>query len=481
MSTISSLPEAPERGQSNKLTDIAILGGGPGGYVAALTAARRGARVVLVEKERLGGTCLNIGCIPTKVLATSADLLVQARGAHALGLDIPQVAVNLPALMVSKQKTVDQLVGGVELLLKARRVAVVRGVARLSSADSLIIDGVGGRTQIQAKRIILAPGSVTAEPPIEGLGLPGVLTSTEALNIEAVPAHLVVIGGGVIGLEFACIYEALGSRVTVIEMAAAVLPGATDEVVANRLQAILKRRGLTIHTSTTVRRVERNADLLVVHAASPAGNITVTGDRVLVATGRWPNTRAMGFEEAGLRMNGRAVAVDEHLATSLPNVWAIGDAVGGWMLAHKAMVEGRVAAENATGGQRTVDYRSVPNVIFTRPEVASVGLSEAQARAQVGEIKTTQFPFSANPRARILGETEGVVRLVCEAAKGRILGVHILGSRATDLIAEGALAVQVGATADELAWTTHAHPTLPEALLEAALGFRDATIHVHSR
>ncbi len=461
--------------------DIAILGGGPGGYVAALTAARRGARVVLVEKERLGGTCLNIGCIPTKALATSAELLWQARAARALGVDIPQATINLPALMTSKQQTVDQLVGGVEQLLRARRVSVVRGVARLSSGDTLTVDGEAGTRQVTAQRIILAPGSVIAQPPFEGLGLPGVMTSTEALNIDAVPARLVVVGGGVIGLELACIYEAFGSRVTVIEMTAAVLPGATDETLAKRLQLILARRGMTIHTSTTVSRIERRADTLEVHATSPTGDVVVEGERVLVATGRWPNTRAMGFEDAGLRFNGRAIAVDDHLATSLPNVWAIGDAVGGWMLAHKAMVEGRVAAENATGGERKVDYRSVPNVIFTHPEVASVGLTESQARAQGGEVKVTQFPFSANPRARILGQSDGMVRLVCEATTGRILGVHILGPRATDLIAEGGLAVQVGATADDLAWTTHGHPTLPEAILEAALGFGGATVHMYSR
>ena len=189
----------------------------------------------------------------------------------------------------------------------------------------------------------------------------------------------------------------------------------------------------------------------------------------------------MGFAELGLRMNGRAIAVDERLATNLPNVWAVGDAIGGWMLAHKAMVDGRVAAENATGGQRQVDYRSVPNVIFTRPEVASVGLTEAQARGSGAEVKVTQFPFSANPRARILGETDGLVRLICEAGSGRILGVHLLGPHVTDLIAEGALAVQTGATADDLAWTTHAHPTLPEAMLEAALGFREAALHIQTR
>jgi dihydrolipoamide dehydrogenase len=476
-----SIREDQALAQRHEHADVAILGGGPGGYVAALTAARRGARVILVEKERLGGTCLNIGCIPTKVLTTSVELLVQARGARALGVDIPQATMNLPVLMASKQTTVDQLVGGVEQLLKARRVSVVRGVARLSGTDTLTVDDDSGHRQVTARHIILAPGSVNAEPPIEGLGLPGVMTSTDALNVEAVPARLVVVGGGVIGLELACIFEGLGSHVTVIEMAAVVLPSATDEALAKRLQVILRRRGLTIHTSATVSHIERKADLLVVHAKSPTGDLLVEGERVLVAAGRWPNTRAMGFEEAGLRTSGRALVVDERLATSLPNVWAIGDAVGGWMLAHKAMVEGRVAGENATGGQRKVDHRSVPNVIFTRPEVASVGLTEAQARAQVGEIKTTQFPFSANPRARILGEVDGMVRLVCEPATGRVLGVHILGPRATDLIAEGALAVQVGATADDLAWTTHGHPTLPEAILEAALGSRDATIHMHTR
>ena len=206
--------------------DVAILGGGPGGYVAALTAARLGARVVLVEKDRLGGTCLNIGCIPTKALATSVELLVHARGARALGVDIPQANMNLPALMTSKQKTVDQLVGGVEQLLKARRVSVIHGVARFSNNGTLTVDGDRGRSQVNAKQVILAPGSVTAEPPIEGLGLPGVMTSTDALQVEEVPARLIVVGGGVIGLELACIYEGLGSRVTVIEMAEAVLPGA---------------------------------------------------------------------------------------------------------------------------------------------------------------------------------------------------------------------------------------------------------------
>ena len=322
---------------------------------------------------------------------------------------------------------------------------------------------------------------VAAQRGARGDSLPGVVTSTGALEINTVPARLAIVGGGVIGLEFACIYEALGSKVTVLEMTPTLLPGAADEAIAKRLQLLLRRRGMEIRTSAGVQRIERNGDKLRVFDIASSADSPTECDLVLIATGRWPNTQGMGFAELGLRMNGRAIAVDGQLSTSLPCVWAVGDAIGGWMLAHKAMVDGRVAAENATGGQRKVDYRSVPNLIFTRPEVASVGLTEAQARATGVEVKVSQFPFSANPRARILGEPDGLVRLICQAGNGRVLGVHMLGPQVTDLIAEGALAVQTGATADDLAWTTHAHPTLPEAMLEAALGFRGAALHFQAR
>lgn len=462
---------------ASEQVDVVVLGGGPGGYVAALCAAQRGARVILVEKQRVGGTCLNIGCIPTKALTAVAELLVYCRRASDFGLSVTEASVDLPALMKYKQTTVDQLVGGVEHLLRARRVNVVHGEARLARPGVLsVLDG-DTSSEIHATHIVLAPGSVTADFPIEGRDLPGVITSTEALSLETVPGRLLVVGGGVIGLEFACIYEALGSQVTVLEMTSALLPGATDEPIAKRLQSILRRRGMTIQTDITVHKISRSGGALKVHA----GESFFEADKVLIATGRWPNTSSIGLAELGLQMSGRAIAVDDRMATNLQNVWAIGDAVGGWMLAHKAMVEGRVVAENVTGGNRHVDYRSVPNVIFTRPEIASVGLTEAQARANGFNSKVSQFMFSANPRARILGETDGVVRLICEAGSGRILGVHLLGPHATDLIAEGALAVQLGATADDLAWTTHAHPTLPEAVLEAALDFRDAAIHMSSR
>ena len=430
----------------------------------------------------MGGTCLNIGCIPTKALTTSTELLLKARRAAEFGISIPSAQPDLPRLMAYKQSTVDGLVSGVEQLLKERRVTLVRGEASLTRPDTLQVTGSdGSASEISVRHVILAPGSITARPPIPGLDLSGVITSTEALEITEVPSRLIVVGGGVIGLEFACIYEALGCRVTVLEMMPTLLPGGTDEALAKRLALILRRRGMEVHTGATVQAIEPAENRLRVKFAEAKGESAVEGERVLVTVGRWPNTAGLGLAELGVRLNGRAIVVDERLATNVPNVWAIGDAVGGMMLAHKAMVEGRVAAENVTGGNRTVDYRSVPNVIFTRPEVASVGLTEAQARAKGAEVKVTQFPFSANPRARILGEAEGLVKLVCEASSGRMLGVHLMGPHVTDLIAEGALAVQMGATADDLAWTTHAHPTLPEAMLEAALGFRDATLHFHTR
>jgi len=462
---------------------VAVLGGGPAGYVAALRAAQLGARAVVIENQRVGGTCLNIGCIPTKALTTSTELLLKVRRAHEFGLAISSAAPDLPALMAYKLGTVDALVGGVEHLLKRAGVILLRGTGELVAPDTLLVQpDTGDAMSVSASRVILAPGSITARPPLPGLDLPGVITSTDALEISDVPARLIVVGGGVIGLEFACIYEALGSQVTILEMMSTLLPGGTDEGLTQRLALLLRRRGMSIVTGANVEEIASAGGGLAATYRDAKGALTrIEGDRVLVATGRWPNTDGLGLAEVGVKMDGRAIDVDEHLATSVPNVWAVGDAVRGPMLAHKAMVDGRVAAENACGGSRAVDYRSVPNVVYTRPEVASVGLTEAQARQRGADVKVAQFPFSANPRARILGETDGLVKLVCEAGSGVVLGVHLMGPHATDLIAEGALAVQLGATADDLAWTTHAHPTLPEAMLEAALGFRDATLHFSTR
>jgi dihydrolipoamide dehydrogenase len=450
--------------------------------VAALRAAQLGAKVALVEKDRVGGTCLNVGCIPTKALTTATNLLVAARHGADFGLAIPEVRPDLPAMMTYKQQTVDDLVSGVERLLEEREVTLVRGRGRLAAPDTLHVTDPDDRTtQVAATNVILAPGSVTARPPIPGLDLPGVMTSTETLTIASVPEHLIVVGGGVIGLEFASIYEVLGSRVTILEMMPTLLPGTIGKRMAKRLAITLHRRGMEIQLRARVERIESAGDGLRVVFEGRRDEETVEGERVLVAVGRWSSTENLGLEEVGVEMDGRTIVVDERLQTSVPNVWAIGDAVDGPWLAHKAMVDGRLAAENALGGERSVDYGSVPNVIFTRPEVASVGLTRDEARERGVGVKVTKFPFSAAPKAQIMGETEGLIQLVCEEESGRVLGVHMMGPHVTDLIAEGALAVEMGATADDLAWTTHAHPTLPEAMLEGALGFRDATIHYHTR
>lgn len=463
--------------------DLAILGGGPGGYVAALRAAQLGERVVLIERERVGGTCLNIGCIPTKALTTAAEVLLKAKRARDFGIAISAATPDLPALMAYKQSTVDTLVQGVEYLLQEAGVALWHGEGHLIAPTTIQFRRNTGETvTVTARQVILAPGSITARPPIPGQDLPGVITSTAALDIQELPPHLVVIGGGIIGLEFACIYEALGSQVTVLEMLPVLLASGTDEALARRLALLLRRRGINVITGAEVQSIEASGDRLTVTYRNTQGMVAqVAGERVLLAVGRWPNTENLGLAELGVNRNGRAIAVDEYLATTVPGVWAIGDAIGGMMFAHKAMVDGRIVAENIHGARRKVDYRSVPKVIFTRPEVASVGLTENEARRQGADLKIAQFPFSANPRARILGETDGLVKLVCEAGSGRILGVHLMGPHATELIAEGALAVQTAATADDLAWTTHAHPTLTEAILETALGFHDATLHFHAR
>ena len=461
--------------------DIVVVGGGPGGYVAAIRAAQLGATVALIEKDRVGGTCLNIGCIPTKALITSAELYREALRGQVFGVDVEQVKPNLARMMERKQAVVEALVSGVAGLLEANSVALFEGTAGLLRPGVVeVVNESGKSVVVEAKRLIIATGSVPAQPPVEGRELPGVLTSTEALELDHIPETLVIVGGGVIGLEFAGLFNALGTRVTVLEMLPRLLAGACDEELARRLLPVLRRQGIEVRTNArVVKFAQGEGGGAEVTFEGADGQGKARGELALVATGRWPYTDGLGIDEAGIKRDGRAIKVDEYLQTNVTGVYAIGDVIGGYMLAHVASVEGRVAAENALGYERRVDYRSVPQVVFTNPEVASVGLTEAQAREKGYQIKTSKFPFSANPRARTLEQSQGIVKVVCEEQSGRLLGMHILGTRASDLIAEGALAVQVGATAEDLAWTTHAHPTLPEGVLEAALGVVGQSIHYH--
>jgi len=465
---------------NQELYDLAVIGGGPGGYVAALRAAQLGGRVVLVEKQWVGGTCLNIGCIPTKALMSSAEAYLGAQHGESFGFAAGKVTPNWSRMLQRKQEIIAGLVSGVERLLKDRAVKLIRGVGRVCRPGEVEVTlSDGSTTMVTARQLILANGSVSAQLPLPGTDLPGVITSTEALALPDIPQSMVIVGGGVIGVEFAALFHALGSRVSIIEMLPTLLPGQTDDAISKRLLTLFKQRGIEVRTNSPVQCIEQTEDgqLLVRFGGTKPG--TTTGQYVLIAVGRWPYTG--GLEALDLRRQGRAIWVDERLATSLPGVYAIGDLVPGPMLAHVAMVEGRVAAENALGGNRKMDYRSTPNVIFTMPEVASVGLTEAQAREQGADVKVTQFPLRANARAQTLEECDGLVKLVCETGSGRILGMHLMGPRVTELIAEGALAVQLGATADDLAWTIHGHPTLSEAVLEAALGWSDSMIHYHKR
>jgi dihydrolipoamide dehydrogenase len=458
--------------------DLAIIGGGPAGYVAALRAAQLNARVALVEKAAVGGACLNWGCIPTKALIRSAEALLDARNASALGVDIPGApTANLPRMMARKNEVVKILVAGIEGLLTAGKVTVLRGEGRLSGQQEGGWTLAVGGELLDARRVILASGSVPARLPVPGNDLPGVITSTEALDLTAIPTSIVIAGGNVIGLELACLFWALGSKVTVLEMLPTLLP-ATDERFAARMLALLRGRGVNVSLGAKVIGIEAGGANLVVHYQTPQAEATASGDLALLATGQRPFSDNLGLDTAGITMNRRAIAVNEYLETNLPGLYAAGDCTGGMMLAHVASHAGVIATENALGKRRPVDLSAVPSCIFTMPEIASVGLTERQAKEAGRAVTVGRFPFAALGRALAIGETEGQVRLVCETGSGKVLGMHVMGPHASDLIAEGALAVRLGLTARDLADTIHAHPTLPEATAEAALGIYGEAIHL---
>jgi dihydrolipoamide dehydrogenase len=444
---------------------MVIIGGGPGGYVAAIRAAQLGAKVALVEKDRIGGTCLNRGCIPTKALVRSVEALQLVEEAPTLGVIAEEPAFDFARIMARKDEVVARLVGGVEGLLQAHEVEVLSGTATIPKPGLVLIRAASGDQELAAKNIIIATGSVPAHPPIAGLDAPGVLTSDEILKLEDVPDSLAVIGGGVIGLEFASIFHALGTRVTVLEMLPTLLP-TVDGELARRYKNHLQQGGAEVHLRARVEEIRPKGDGLTVRVADSGEQIEA--EKVLVATGRVPYTEGLGLEELGVQRERGAIVVDEHTATNVPGIYAIGDVTGGVMLAHVASRQGEVAVENMMGHPVAMDYRAVPNCVFTLPEIAGVGLTEEETKQGGLDYQVARFPFSASGRALILGETTGLVKLICESESGKVLGMHIMGPQASDLIAEGALAIQMRATARDIAETIHAHPTLSEAIMEAA-------------
>jgi len=464
----------------SKEYDIVIIGGGPGGYVAAIRAAQLGAIVALVEKDRVGGVCLNRGCIPTKALVRSVEVLQLVEEAPTFGVIVEEPAFDFARIMARKDEIVARLVGGVEALLKAHKVKVVSGTATIPKPGLVLVKPASsassptsnpsttlrtGFQHLTSKNIIVATGSVPARPPIAGLDAPGVLTSADVLELEDAPDSLAVIGGGVIGLEFAGIFHALGTKVTVLEMLPTLLP-TVDSELARRYKSYLQRGGVEVHLRARVEEIRPKGDGLAVRVADSGEE--VEAEKVLVATGRAPYTEGLGLEELGVKRERGAIVVDERMATTVPGVYAIGDATGGVMLAHLASRQGEVAVENILGRPVAMDYRAVPNCVFTLPEIAGVGLTEQAAKAEGLDYKVARFPFAASGRALTIGETAGLVKLICESESGKVLGVHIMGPHASDLIAEGTLAIQMGATARDIAETIHAHPTLPEAIMEAA-------------
>ncbi|MBU6207021.1 MAG: dihydrolipoyl dehydrogenase [Alphaproteobacteria bacterium] len=458
--------------------DVLVIGAGPGGYVAAIRSSQHGLKTACVEsRETLGGTCLNVGCIPSKALLHASELYEEAHsGALAkFGIDIKGASLNLDAMHAEKAKAVKELTGGIEFLFKKNKVDWLKGQAAFTGPYSV---DVGGKA-VTAKNIIIATGSSVA--PLKGVDVDGkvVVDSTGALALPAVPKHLVVIGGGVIGLELGSVWLRLGAQVTVVEFLDQILPGMDDEV-RKEAAKIYTRQGFVLKCATKVTGVAVKGKTATVSVEPAAGGATETlaADAVLLAIGRRPNTDGLALDKAGLTPNARGqIEVGHDFQTSVPGIYAIGDVTPGPMLAHKAEDEGMAAADFIAGEVGIVNHDVIPGVVYTHPEIASVGLTEAQAKER-GEVKIGKFPFLANSRAKTNRDTDGFVKIIADAKTDRVLGVHIIGSLAGTMIAQAAQAMEFGACSEDIAYTCHAHPTHSEAMKEAAMAVTGKPIHI---
>jgi len=462
--------------------DLVIIGGGPGGYVAAIRAAQLGLRTACIEKyPTLGGTCVNVGCIPSKALLDSSEHFERARSGLAVhGVNVSGVSLDLARMQARKLKVVAELTRGIDFLFGKHKVERALGTGRLVSAREVEVKGEGGTRRLAAERLLIATGSKPVALPGIAYDDRRIIHSTQALSLEQVPGRMLVIGAGVIGLELGSVWRRLGSDVTVLEYMDRALPG-VDVGSAKLLQRSLERQGMKFRFGVSARSAEVVGDEVRVEVAANAGGApeTLTADVLLVAVGRRPYTDGLGAVELGVKLDAKGrVIVDEHYQTNVPGVFAIGDVIAGPMLAHKAEEEGIACVERMAGVAGHVNYDCIPNVVYTHPELASVGVSEEEARERGHEVRVGTFPFQANGRAKAMGEREGQVKLVADAATDRLLGAHIVGARASDLIAELVVAMELGASAEDVARSVHAHPTLPEAVKEAALGVAGRAIHI---
>ncbi len=459
--------------------DIAILGGGPGGYVAALHAGLKGARIALVERDRVGGTCVTVGCIPSKALLDSSHAYWLTTHGEEHGIVVQGARFDVPKAVARKDAVVKQLVGGIEQLLKARKVDLIKGEGALVSPTQIRVrTPASDELTVIAKNVIVATGSKVGMPPIKGLAESKPLDNVAALSLPAAPKRLIVIGGGVVGMELGTFFAEVGSSVTVLEMLPQPLAFADPELVRLLVRS-LQAKGVTIHTNAKVTEVVRKGRLVTVTADVAGTSRAFEGDEVLLGAGRIANYS--GVEQAGLTTNKLGITVDDHMRTNVKGVWAIGDCIGdpqAAKLAHVASTQGEVAVETILGEDATMDYSVVPNVVYTHPEIAQVGLTEAQAKEKYGDqLKVARFPFKASGRALALGESDGVTKIVTAGKDQRIVGVHIAGPQASELIAEATLAMRLEATTDDVIATIHAHPTLAETFREAALVAQGRPIH----
>ncbi len=461
--------------------DLIVIGGGPGGYVAAIRAAQLDMRVACIDKRGVfGGTCLNVGCIPSKALLHSSALYAHARnGLAGHGVTFTDVGLDLSAMMARKDKVVGDLTKGIGFLLKKNEVTPITGSARINAPGRVTVGGRDGEQQLSADHILIATGSEPMPLPGVDIDEKRIVSSTGALALDSVPGHLVVVGGGYIGLEMGSVWRRLGAEVTVVEFLDTILP-AMDAEVATTMQRALKKQGITFRLGTKVLAGEASEDAVAL-ALEPAGGGQREGlaaDVVLVAIGRRPYTDGLGLEDAGVARDNRGfITVDDAFKTSVDGIYAIGDAVPGPMLAHQAEEEGIACVERIAGQAGHVNYGAIPGVVYTHPEAASVGRTEQELAADGIDYAVGKFPFSANSRARAMGETEGFVKILADAASDAVLGVHIVGPEAGTLIAELALAIEFGASAEDVARTCHAHPTLNEAVKESALAVAGRAIH----
>jgi dihydrolipoamide dehydrogenase len=461
--------------------DVAIIGGGPGGYVAAIRAAQLGLNTVCIEMDKtLGGTCVNVGCIPSKALLTSTEHYEFTR-LHAAehGFTVGDVKLDLPTMMKRKDAVVGQNTKGIEFLFKKNKITWAKGRGTLRSGNVVDVAGADGKTEsYRAKNVIIATGSLPIELPFLKFDEKRVLSNVGALKIPEVPKHLLVIGGGVIGLELGSVWRRLGAKVTVVELMPTILPG-NDEEIIKEADKVFRKQGLEIRVGTKVTGAKLEANRVLVDVEKDAAKESIEADYVLVSVGRKSLLTGIDANALGLELGKRGeILADAQMRTNLPNVYAIGDVVGGKLLAHKAEEEGVIAVEVIAGHKVHMDYKSMPSVVYTWPEIATVGLAEHEVKASGRKYKVGKFPFSANGRARTAAETTGFIKFIADAETDELLGAHMIGANVSEMIEEAVLAFEFRGSSEDIGITVHPHPTLSEAIKEAALGVLGRSIHI---